>query len=156
MAFIKKISLKDFSKEIGLAFDDVKKESIEAVYSGVLKSQERLNEETPVDTGHLLASWRVEKHPDAPEPSVIIGNEAKYAGVVLEHGAPPFDVPIKPLLEWCARKFKRPIGDPKVKRIAWAIKHKIKEKGIPAKRIFSKAIDEYILPNIKNALRRVV
>lgn len=155
MAFIKKIDLKDFTKYIKKdSVKEVKKAVVEAVYSGVLKSQERLNKETPVDTGHLLASWRVEKHPSEPEPSVVLGNEAKYAGVVLEHGAKPHDVPIKPLMEWVARKFKKPITDPVVTRIAWGIKHKIKNYGVPARKVFSKAIDDYILPNIKKELQK--
>lgn len=155
MAFVKKISIDDFAKHIKKhTVDELKKTVIKAVYSGVLRSQERLNKETPVDTGHLLASWRIEKHPTGPEPSVIIGNEAKYAGVVLEHGAKPFDPPIKPLLEWVARKFKKPKDSAFVHRVAWAIKYKIKNKGIPARKIFSKAIDNYILPNVKRELQK--
>ena len=120
-----------------------------------MKSQERLNEETPVDTGFLLKSWEVKKNPLEPEPSVLIGNTAPYANVVLESGAKPHRVPFKPVLEWAGRKLKKPPTDPEVRRLAWGTIKKIEREGVPAKFTVTNAIDDYILPNIKAELDKL-
>ena len=157
MAFVKEININDLgnflSKEM---FPELVKEVVNAVYAGCLKSKEQLYKDTPVDTGHLVGSWRVEKNPSMPEPSVIIGNEAPYAGTVLEYGAEPFTPPIKPLIEWASRKLKKSTDSPEVRRLAWGVRNKIKNEGIPGRRMFSKAIDGYITKNIKQELDKVL
>ena len=156
MALAKTINISDFRKELKKIGPEWKKEVIDATYSGVLKSQERLNQETPVDTGFLLASWEVEKNPLEPEPSVILGNTAPYATVVLESGAKPHTPPPDAIIEWAARKLKKPREHPLVKSLAWGTIKKIQRKGIEAKFIFSKAIDEYVLPNILEEVDKVL
>ena len=157
MAFVKEINLSDFSKHITKEmYPELLKSAVDAVYAGCLKSKEQLYKETPVDTGHLVGSWRVEKNPTEPEPSVIIGNEAPYAGTVLEYGAQPFDPPIKPLLEWAGRKLKKSPDSPEARRLAWGVKNKIKKEGIPGRRMFTKAINGYITDNIKKELDKVL
>lgn len=157
MAFVKEVNINDLGKFLEKdLFPELVKETVNAVYAGCLKSKEQLYKETPVDTGYLVGSWRVEKNPTMPEPSVIIGNEAPYAGTVLEHGAPPFTPPIKPIIEWAARKLKKSQDSPEVRRLAWGVRNKIKNKGIPARRMFSKAIDGYVINNIKQELDKVL
>ena len=107
----------------------------------------------------MLASWRVEKDIEGPEPSVIIGNDAPYARVVLEDGAKPHNPPIQPLLEWAARKLKKPVGSREVKRLAWGVRKKIAQQGVPPKHILSNALDEddgFIIQNIKDELDKVL
>ena len=156
MAIVKSVNISDFSKELKNLTPELKKEAIDATYSGVLKSQERLNKETPVDTGFLLASWRTEKNPLEPEPSVIIGNDAPYAGVVLEYGAKPHTPPLKPLLEWASRKLKKPIHHPRVRKLAFGVRRKVQRRGVPAKFTLSNAIDDYIIPNIIEEIEKSI
>ena len=156
MAFANTVNMADFIKEMKKFTPAMRKEVVKATYSGALKSQEKLNEDTPVDTGFLLASWRVEKNPLEPEPSVIIGNDAPYANVVLESGAKPHTPPLKPLLEWASRKLRKPIDSREVKSLAWGVRKKIQREGVEAKFTLSKAIDDYIIPNILEEVEKRV
>ena len=147
MAFAKTINMADFIKEMKKSTPEMRKEVVKATYSGVLKAEQALLEKTPVDTGALLASWRIEKNPLEPEPSVLFGNDSSYATVVMETGAKPHTVPLKPLLEWAARKLQKPIDSKEVKNLAWGVRKKIQKKGVEAKFIFSNWIDDDAIPS---------
>ena len=155
MALAKTINLSEFIKEMKNFTPEMKKEAIKATYSGVLKAKESLLEKTPVDTGALLANWRIEKNPLEPEPSVLIGNDSNYATVVMETGAKPHTVPLKPLLEWASRKLQKPIDSQEVKNMAWGTRRKIQKKGVPAKFAFSNWIDDDAIPAVLEELEKI-
>ena len=148
MAKIREISLQDFAKEFGQGhkfLESQKKTVIKGVYEGCLASVGPIAERSPVDTGAYASAWKVEKKGDE---EVIIGNTVPYA-IVIELGSEPFKAPIGPLLEWTARVLQKPVDDPEVKKMAWAVKKKIEKYGMEPKHILEKAIKEIIFPKIK-------
>ena len=152
MAFAKTINLEDFGKELQKIPKEVQKSAINSVYDEALKALQDLVEKTPVDTGLLASSWEVVKNPLEQEPSVVMGNFQNYAVVVLESGAKPFTPNFKPLHEWAARKLKKPMEDPEVKRLAWGTFRKIQREGITAKFIFSDFLDDILVPRIRDRI----
>ena len=156
MAIARQVDLGTYRKQLKNLIPEMKKQAIDATYAGVIKSMPELHKRTPVDTGALVGSWFVRKNPEEPEPSVILGNDRPYAGVVLEYGARPFHAPIQPLLEWASRKLQRPIDDPMVRSLAWGTKRKFAREGIPPRNMLEKSIKEYILPNILKELDKVL
>ena len=152
MAFAKTIDLSDFGKELQKIPKEVQKVAINTVYDVALQKLQDLVEKTPVDTGALANSWEVVKNPLEPEPSVILGNFQKYATIMLESGAKPFTPNYKALHEWAARKLKKPMSDPEVKRLAGGTFRKIQREGITAKFIFSDFLEDVLIPEIRNKI----
>ena len=126
-----------------------KKYVFEEVLDACLESIPEFTARSPVDTGLYASSWEVE--PERYE-AVFFGNTAPYAAVI-EHGARPFEAPIKPLLEWAARKLQREISDPEVRRLAWGVKKKFEREGMKPLHIMSKGVDEVLIPNILGRLK---
>ena len=156
MATAINVELKDFGKELQKIPKEMEKEVIDGVYSASLKTQEKLNKMTPVDTGALLAQWDIVKNPAGPEPSVVIGNTAKYASIVMETGAKPHWPPKEQIDEWASRQLKKPVNHPKVQKFSYFVRKKIAKRGIPASFKFTEYIEDILMPSIKAELDKIL
>ena len=148
----KTISMKDFAKELGAYPKAHKKEVIGAFKRGLEKSIEPMKNRSPQDTGEMADSWELESGED---DSLLFGNTADHA-VNVEYGmSRGHKVPIKPLLQWAARKLGQHIGSPEVRRVAEGVQKKIQDEGIEPKMILERGIDEVFLPRISKELDKL-
>lgn len=109
---------------------------MDGVERGLMRALPALIADTPVDTGQMAASWKVERH---EAHSVLLLNDAPHAAAV-EFGARPFTPPIGPLLAWAKRVLQDPQtpddpNDPasysrEVRSLAFAVQNKIREQGM--------------------------
>jgi hypothetical protein len=133
------VSLDKFSKELGKyaekSQESYKKAVIDALYSNFAE----LVANTPVDTGLLAQSWKIE----VEEKVAIIGNFAPHAPVV-EFGARPFTPPIAPLLEWAKRVLQQPEINDACWALARAVQMKIKAQGMKPKHILTNMLDKIV------------
>lgn len=150
---MKRVDLKDFSKELGgfAQLSLAKKRS--AVIAGIARSIPDLVQASPVDTGLYANSWSFTAH----ETSVIVGNSAPYAGII-EYGARPHTPPIGPLLSWAKRVLQSSSQPPNYESKVWAlaksVQAKIAANGQQPRHIMENMIPK-IIENIREEMKRV-
>lgn len=159
---MKTVNLKDFSRELGELSKTQIKTLTEITYEALWKSIPDLVAASPVDTGQYAASWSVER---PSEFQMWIGNYAPHAPII-EHGARPYSPPIGPLLEWARRVLQKgPAIDTEsggaimgpaprtydpdqypedVRRLAFAVQAKIRERGMEPRHILENQIPKII------------
>lgn len=150
---MKRVNLEDFGKELkGFSKLSLEKKR-KAVVRGVARSLPDLIAASPVDTGLYAASWMFTE----TENSVILGNYAPYAGII-EYGARPHAVPIKPLLAWAKRVLQSDSQPPNYESKVWALAKSVQQKimkfGQQPRHIMEDAIPK-IIGNIREELKRV-
>ena len=153
MAIVKTLNLSQLAKEFGPKglLKRQKKVLYEAAYKACLKSILGFNKMTPVDKGLMASANSVSKF---NENEIHIGNTAPYAAHV-EVGTRPFKPPLKPLVEWAARKLKKPKTSRVVISFAKAVQRKIMKKGITPQRFIKRATEEILMPNIEKAFEEI-
>lgn len=114
------------------------------LFSGVLRGQHHLMENSPVDTGLYQASWAVNPKSNT---HIELGNSAPHAPII-EYGARPHNAPLGPLLAWAKRVLKSssqpPYYDEQVQRLARGVQKKIRERGQEPKHVLTDAIPDLI------------
>jgi len=140
---IKTVRLKDFAKELGNAYADIRSEQKKVVASSIYSHLEKIVKTSPVDTGLFAQSWDLLE----TEKSIILGNYAPHAAIV-EYGARPFRPPLTPLLAWAKRVLKDGSQPPDYSKDVWALavytQKKIEKQGMEPKHILEDAIPEII------------
>jgi hypothetical protein len=147
------INLRDLAQDNLGFMDEIATDLVDGAERGLLRSIPLLVRETPVDTGQMASSWKVER---ADRSSVLLINDAPHA-VVVEFGARPFTPPIGPLLAWAKRVLQDPQtpddpNDPasyskEVRSLAFAVRAKIRERGMEPHNIVENNMDA-IMANI--------
>ena len=150
MAIAQEISIPEFAEMLNKG--DLVKQFQEQIFylflDALLEAKEPMAKRSPVDTGLYAGSW--DTKPDFPK-AIFFGNQAPYAEII-EFGARPFSPPIRPLLEWGARKLKKDVNDPEVKSLAWGTKRKFEREGMEALHVLGQGMEEVIMPLLQARL----
>lgn len=145
------ISLNELSKELGKFAEKHIDIVRAAVARGIMRSIPELVMQSPVDTGLYANSWDYHEGPN----NVTVGNTAPHAPII-EYGARPHKVPIKPLLDWAKRVLQDPSQPPEYSDQVWALaigtRNKIEKYGQAPKHIMERNIP-MILNNIESELK---
>lgn len=147
----KTINLADFSKELTRYSEDHIDIVKAAVARGIMRSIPELVRQSPVDTGLYANSWDYHEG----EKAVTVGNTAPHAPII-EYGARPHKMPIKPLLDWAKRVLQDSSQPPKYSPQVWELavgtRNKIAKFGQVPQHIMERNIP-MILGNIEMELK---
>lgn len=135
----KVVPLDKFSKELEKYAKKSQESYKKAIIDSLYKNFAELVANTPVDTGLLAASWKIE----VTEKEAIIGNFAPHAPMI-EFGTRPFTPPLGPLLEWAKRVLKQPEVNDACYALARAVQMKIQAHGMKPKHVLTNMLDKIV------------
>ncbi len=149
----KKVDIKDFPKVFKKYGEKLQERFKMITVESILKSIPELVQNSPVDTGEYASSWDF----SLIEEKATIGNYAPHAPII-EFGARPHRMPLKPLLAWAKRVLQDPSQppsySPEVQSLARAVQRKIAFHGQQPKHVLTKQIPK-IIDDIKKASKTI-